>query len=265
MKKYGKLFCVLSVTVIFSLMLAVFSGCASEIPFPEPDTAPDAPVNISLSDILSDKISSEGLYKDDIGNIYNYRYHVPELLIDSPDAQDINKQIEDVLLPEVTQEHKNMEESFSLIVYECGYAAYLNGSALSLILYTHTDFGYSEYMAFNIDAVTGKKLSNDELLKIKGYDSEYFLQLQKNALERGFLNLCGVVEGSEENSIYNDAYSATISDSNVSADCPIYLGPDSELRFIGKIYSLGGADYYNYLLSADNAESLFVTEIQTEI
>ncbi len=239
-------------------ILSLFCGCASN------DDAADAyaPKTISLSDVLSEAFSTEGAYADELGNGYNYSYHVPMLLIDSPDARRINKEMETLLMDCIDQEMENMDMQCSLTVPQCGYSAYLNGDALSIVLFIHSDFEYSEYACYNIDVRTGKELSNEELLSLSGHKYEDFLAIQKAALKRGFESLYGSDDGG---SLYNDMLSLTLSEDNITLDCPVYLGSDCELRLIGKIYSFAGADYYFYPLSAGNESEPFVTEIQTRI
>ncbi len=244
---------------IFAIILSLFGGCTADI-VPSPSETNTDACSVALTDVLTDKISSEGVYSDDIGNIYNYSYHMPELLIESDDAGKINRSIEDFMMSDINQELEGMEDGVSLMMPQCGYGAYLNGNVLSLVLFMHTDFEYSEYVCFNIDVSTGKELSNAELLTLKGWDSEKFLSAQKNTLERAFFILHSDLDKDAADS---EVYLNTVSEDNLSVECPMYFGPDYELRFIGKIYSFGGADYYNYPLSAESSTNPFVEETQT--
>lgn len=242
----------------FVLMLVFLVGCSAE----------NEQTDITdVSDIISESFSSEGLYTDELGNTYNYSYHVPKLLINTPAAESLNDKISTRMMGTVEQELENMDMQCSLTVYKCGYAAYLNDHVLSLVMFIHTDFDYSEYFSVNVDIRNGREIPNEELLKIKGYSSEDFLKMQKNTLENGFFELYGKPEQDSEtgiDSLYNELYSNTLSDDSLS-DCFIYFGPGQELRLIGKIYSFAGADFYYYTLSAENGAELFATEEQTRI
>ncbi len=240
-------------------MLIAFGGCSTE------NEQIDI-TDISLSDILSESFSSEGVYTDDVGNTYNYSYHVPRLLINTPAADTLNEKINRRIMATIEQELENMDMQCSLTVYKCGYAAYLNDYVLSLVMFIHTDFDYSEYFSVNVDIRNGREIPNEELLKIKGYGLDDFRSMQKNTLENAFFVLYGEPEQDSEaggDSLSDQIYSNTISNADPLPESCLYFGPGQELRFIGKIYSLGGADYYNYTLSTENEAEPFIIEEQT--
>ncbi len=214
-------------------------------------------------DALGESFSKEGTYYDDIGNKYNYSYHVPMLLINTQDAEKINKRIDSFMMEDINSELENMKGEFSLITYKAGYAAYTNDSVLSILLYKYTDYGWNDYETVNVDLSTGKELSNKEIFKLKGWDESDFLKAQKKALDKGYLKFTDGYElGSDDfmDEFYKEAYANTISSDNLSADTPIYLGKNGDLRFVGRLYSLGGADFYYHILSATKADGKIIYE-----
>ncbi len=261
MKRNRELFLCSFAVIICAVMAVIFCGCGKDSGNAQKDIT-------SLSDILSESLSYEGIYTDDVGNTYNYSYHVPKLLIDTPASEALNEKIGNRMMEYIENELENMDMQCSLTAYKCGYSAYLNDNILSLVIFIHTDFDYSEYFSVNIDVHSGREIPNEELLNISGYGLDDFTAMQKNALERGFFELYGEMEQdfeSDGDSLYNEVYNNTLSNADSLSECFVYFGPLHELRFIGKIYSFGGADFYYYTFSAENKAEPFVSEIQTRL
>ena len=113
---------------------------------------------------------TDKLTKDGEGE---YEYNIPHMNIDSEDAISINNIISAKYKDRYEKNKKLFEESVQQKVGFYGsyinYKYYVNDNILSLFVYEgcETSEVCTSYDSYNIDVITGKKISNSELLKIK--------------------------------------------------------------------------------------------------
>ena len=113
---------------------------------------------------------TDKLTKDGEGE---YEYNIPHMNIDSEDAISINNIISAKYKERYEKNKKLFEESVQQKIGFYGsyinYKYYVNDNILSLFVYEgcETSETCTYYDSYNIDIITGKKISNFKLLKIK--------------------------------------------------------------------------------------------------
>lgn len=116
-------------------------------------------------------------------NTVETTYRIPALKFDTPDALEINsdiqKQFSDAFSEAKEAESNNKSPAYDSIDYQ----AYVNDDIVSIII-TAEDSGHSlSYRVFNYNKTTGKRLDNDMLLSYLQRDSDDTFSDLKQALE----------------------------------------------------------------------------------
>ena len=173
----------------------------------------------------------------------DYSYSLPFINIDSTDAKKINAEIES----------KFKTKSG----YAIKYVSYVNDNVLSLVISNEFDGGFIEYFSYNIDIYTGKALSNKDLISLKNITETTYLSKLKEAYKNKYIKMYGTKDkiSNGQSGItleeYQAQYDKTVADKNISIETPLYLNSNGKLCNIGRIYSLAGADAYNYEIELD--------------
>lgn len=98
-----------------------------------------------------------------------YSFEIPYVNINSEYAEQINKKIYDGNINEIIKDATSAPDSQTY----ASYKAYVNNSILSLVIDNGEGFAYNVY---NIDIYTGKKVSNNEILKSKNISEKKLIQ-----------------------------------------------------------------------------------------
>lgn len=95
------------------------------------------------------------------------QYKIPNLNIESEYAKTINN--------EILEKYKDTEK-LSQKGTDINYSAYINNNILSLVIYEGSTYSEADvrYVVYNIDAKTGKKVTNTEILKSKNITFDKF-------------------------------------------------------------------------------------------
>ena len=103
------------------------------------------------------------------------------------------------------------------------------------------------YGVYNLDLASGLALSGAELLEKLDVDPAYLVQLEQALLGEEFTYLYGQFDTGDDE-FYTGQYDRTTDPANAETD-RIWIGQDGQLQFIGRIYSMAGAEYYEYPLA----------------
>ncbi len=163
---------------------------------------------------------------------------LPRIVLDCPGAQAINGAI----LAEFGQYADDAEYDMHYEVTKSG------GNILSILIVNRTPMNdVVLYGAYNLDLATGLALSGEELLDQLGVDRDYLVQLETAMMGETFTYLYGQTRDMDPE-FYDGLYARTTDPSNAETD-RVWLGPDGQLEFIGRIYGVAGAEYYEYPLA----------------
>ena len=213
-----------SVLIILGLLL---TGTATAFAMPVPSA-------------VYELYSAEGTYTDEVGNAESYSYHVPQISADTPDAGEINTEIEKKY-GELVEEHFHyMDEGLSLWCRNAGWQAFWNGSQLFLLLSADTPNDQIEYAAYGYDFDTGARITNKRILQQCGISEEEYLENLKEAARSMFVKInSGIPEDKLAESDYDALMERTLQWQTM--DQPMYIDQDGEIATIAEIGLFAGA------------------------
>lgn len=193
--------------------------------------------------------SGSGTYTDSVGNEMTYSYSVPAFNVGSPDASEMNAEIEELCGP-VVQEMLDAEANgYSLMYTSVAYEAYQNGDIVSVLLVFHTDIEVVEYHVFNLNVATGERASGAEMVRFAGMEENQFVEAAQAATEGKFMELYAELQSMEDMAeIFAEQLAKTMSADMFSLSSPMYLNGEGNICIIARIYALAGASYYDYVL-----------------
>lgn len=188
-----------------------------------------------------------------------YSYKIPQININSEDAEKINKAIQD--------EYKKIYDEQIASYKEFGnvggcsrieYAYHINGDILSVVMASFWDGGSVRRSSYNINTKTGKEVTNSELLKQKGIAEVDFNNKLSNILTNELKDMytpneeqlayTGPVE------FYNTQYKRTMDIENCSVSNKsnkMYLNANNQLCVIVTRYNIAGPDSTEIIVNMD--------------
>ena len=198
------------------------SDAGEQIPqsqLPE-EGSPVDPAALSLAECVTDA--------DDAGG------QLPRIAIDCPGADYINDDIEGTF--------RYLVDSDYCTLY---YTASKNGPILSVMIAQLYDGDASYYNPYMLDLSTGETLSGAELLSVLGLSSDELAETELRIMGEEFEYEFGSEDLSGDPDFYREQYGRTVSPDNAELD-RLWLDDEGELNFVAKIYSLAGAEFYEY-------------------
>jgi hypothetical protein len=200
-------------------------------------------------ELIKEICSEEGSYTDEVDNTYQYSYHVPALIADTPDAQSINDKLSRIVSERVEGEMSCMKQGVSLTCLSVSWKSYWSGSWVFLVVKEESDWEFDDYTVFCYDFETGKQVTNEEVLKSLGVSQQEFLDAMGEAAEVFYQDFYREIpEEERENFGYNQQLAWTLSDENLNLDLMMYLDEKGALAVITPIGSLAGASWYYHVL-----------------
>lgn len=188
-----------------------------------------------------------------------YSYKIPQINIDSTDAEKINRKIQDEYMEAYTQGKEYNGAGCSKIEY----AYHINGDIVSVVIASFWDGGSAGRTAYNINSKTGKEVTNSELLSKKGItEADFPSKLSKILAEK----LKGMYTPSEEQlsysgsaEFYNTQYKRTTALENCSVNNDMYLNANNQLCVITTRYNIAGGDATEIIVNIDTND-IYVQE-----
>lgn len=225
----------------------------------------DAPArkNVTISELYCE----EGRAADSEGTEYQYSYYVPQIEDDTPDAASINEEIAAYygeIAKSGLQSMKNKEVPGCNIV---AYESYRSGDVIGLVIKCAYYYGaYEDFGVYNYDTARGVRLSNADILAMKGVAQEQYLNAVRRAAAKcyddqyfpiwedyGFNNLPGA---------YQERRSFTLSEKNITPELPLYLDDDGVMHTIAAIGSHTGTDWIYQTLTLELEED--TADVETD-
>lgn len=209
-----------------------------------PTAAPAVPsVSISSSSAVYSIVDQAGTYTDSLGNTYNYQYKVPAFGCTGPDTELLSEELYNAVMPTVNAELNAMQTGGSLTVTRTDYATYSNGRYVSVVCSFYYPDGSCGYKVVNLNADTGYRATNSELLQYVGISESDFSSRAAQAAGSKFVELYG--QSGDE--LLTQAYNSTVNGISLS-DCALFINSSGKLAFPAKIYSVAGAAYYQHII-----------------
>ena len=167
-----------------------------------------------------------------------YSFTIPKININSQDVIAINNEIEELI-----KETKTAIQDESFWHVNIGYETYINGDVLSVVIDKNTGYDYTNYMVYNINIKTGKKYSNEELVSLKGFSVNEFLDKLPELYEKKFKEGYSAEDNDIiNNSFYQERYNKTVSKENYGMHNPMFLDDNGNINIVGKIYKMAGGE-----------------------
>lgn len=163
---------------------------------------------------------------------------LPRIILECEGAQTINEQLESQFAP--LAEDPECEGMH----YECYKGA---ERVLSLLMTVYGPNDTVFYTPFNLDLTTGQALSGGELLQLLDVDADKLSNLEQAVMGEEFTHQFGTLKDQMDEDFYNEQYIRTTDPENVETE-RLWLGGDGQLYFVGRIYSMAGAEFYEYIL-----------------
>lgn len=167
-----------------------------------------------------------------------YSYSIPKININSQDVILINNEIEGL----ITETKTSVEDESGWYV-NIGYESYINGDVLSLVIDKNTGYDYTDYVVYNVNIKTGKKYSNEELVSLKGFKLDEFLNKLPGLYEKKFKEgYAGDNTDIINDSFYQERLNKTVSEENYGMHNPMFLDDNGNINIVAKIYKTAGGE-----------------------
>ncbi len=216
---------------------------AAEIPTETPGEAPVETPAANISDYVIDGRTEQGQYTDEVGNSYNYSYVLPNIIINSGDARDVNAEIVSAYGGEIDMEMQNMKDGYSLALLNADYTAAINGDILSILIEAEYDWGYTGYTAYNFRISSGAAVNYLDVIAQAGFSEEEYYEKAGDAAKKAFTDMYGREDDISED--MQDFYQAQLENTLSANDFrSVYIDGNGQLYVLADIYALAGADSY---------------------
>lgn len=208
-----------------------------------PDTQDPQNQKVLADYIVPLKEETYDHYVDSTGNEYSVSYSIPDLLLTSEDAQEVEKEYQSYCLKRLEAAQEAIKNESSLVCIGISYEAWIYEDTLTLMIQDISDWGFSTYFAYTFRISDGELLEDDEMALRFDITEDALESAVRNALNEQYKNLYG--SGSTSNEYYQTQLDKTLSEENID-DVSYYLSQEGDLMVLATIYSLAGADAYQY-------------------
>lgn len=201
---------------------ATASDAGEQIPqsqLPEEDNPVDFS-SLSVAECVTDADGAEG--------------QLPRIVLDCPGADYINDDIEGTFRYLVGEDYCTLY-----------YTASKNGPILSVMIAQLYDGDASYYTPYLLDLTNGEAIGGAELLSYMGLHADELADDELRIMGEEFEYQYGAQSQGDLADYYQEQYDMTVSPDNAELD-RLWLDDEGELNFVAKIYSLAGAEFYEY-------------------
>lgn len=210
-----------------------------------------------MEELVEDAYTRVENIEEEDGFSIDVEYHVPQIVLESEGAKEINRQIQEVCA-DVTDEDMEYVEWWKVF-----YQAYLNDDILSLLLEKRSIMSdYQEYYVYNLRLTDGKILNQKDLIEIVGLTEENVLEgVRKEVLYQSDQNLEWYFDSeyymdkSEETEYLQEMYAQSlkmrgdsIHEDNIHMQLPMFLDENGDLNAIVPINIPAGSGVYEHIL-----------------
>ncbi len=197
---------------------------APEMMTPEPDTPAESSqgelAGLSLSELVADADGASG--------------QLPRILPDCSGAASINEDIEGTF-------RYLVDADYCTLYYDVSK----NGTILSIVVAQLYDGDSSYFTPYLLDLSSGQRLSGLELLTRMGLGTADVTAEELRIMGSEFEYQYGGESRGENAALYQEQYDRTVSRDNAELN-RVWLDDQGQLCFVAKIYSMAGAEFYEY-------------------
>lgn len=146
----------------------------------------------------------------------------------------------------------DIEGSFRYLVDDpmCSlyYTVYKNGDILSVVVAQTFEGNNSYYTPYNLDLTTGRYLTGEDLLSRLGADRTVISDTELAIMAEEYEHMYGGLSEGDGAEFYAEQYARTTAPENAELN-RVWLAFGGELTFVARIYSMAGAEFYEYPMS----------------
>jgi len=199
-----------------------------------------------LLDLMTGTQRKEHLTGSDGYNDYDLTYEVPFIRMDSYDARTYNAMLRREIYPYIDDAKAAQDQGYSPWLYGVDYKAYVWKNTLTVLTWFRGDWGINIYYPITLDLDTGEKLGNEEIAALYGMDPQEMKTAVREAMRAYYEN---AYSGGRDNagSFYMSQLEKTTDSSNTDKAI-LYPTADGTPYLVCTIYSLAGADSYDYCI-----------------
>ena len=167
-----------------------------------------------------------------------YCVHIPQIVIDGNAELSVNTKIYSEHMRKTHENEKDGQPTVSA-AYALGQA---DGFASVITCFEHQEQELAEYSVFNVNATSGKEVTDNQLLAAFGYNPDTFRTAVRKAMERVFVSTNSALKDTVGEERYRQARSQCLSNENIAEARP-YIDGAGQLCFVAKLYSFQGIGY----------------------
>lgn len=202
---------------------------ASDVPDQAPDTSPNLPVE-TAADLTALTVEQCVADAEDAAG------QLPRIVLDCAGAAAINGDIESMFRHLVDTDYCTL-----------WYDAWKNDRVLSVLIAQKFDNDCVYYTPYNLDLSTGQRLSGQELMDLLGIERTAVGDTEIAVMAEEFEHMYGGLDEGDSAPFYQEQYERTVSPDNMELE-RLWLGFGGELYFVAKLYSMAGAEFYEYVM-----------------
>ena len=159
---------------------------------------------------------------------------LPRIVLDCPGADYINDDIEGTFRYLVGEDYCTLY-----------YTVSKNGPILSIMIAQLYDGDASYYTPYRLDLTNGEAIDGAALLSYMGMSAGELADAELRIMGEEFEYQYGAESQGDLADFYQEQYGMTVSPDNAELN-RLWLDDEGELNFVAKIYSLAGAEFYEY-------------------
>lgn len=191
---------------------------------------------------IAEILNISGSYVEIVGYTSNYTYQIPQFNADSESAKLVNERIVDDLYNIIASEVESISKGYSQTCYSVTYEVIEYGNIVAILVTIPYPNDIMHYYTYSYDFDNHKEVTNTELLAMKGWTEEAFLEeayKREKEYFQGFINgVYAEMTEAELNAFIQPALDAT------SVGLSMYIDSDSVLNVYVPFPSVAGAEWY---------------------
>lgn len=193
----------------------------------------------------------------EVSNEESYSFKIPQINIDSADAEKINERIRNDYGKDYEKQKEYIDQNDSVAgLFKIEYAYHINGDVLSVVMESFLEGDNRERSAYNINIKTGEEVTNLDLLKQKGLNESEFPSMLSNLLADLYKDMytpsSDQLYYANTAELYNRQYNKTIDLSNCGVDNYMYLNVKGHLCVIVTRYNIAGGESTKVIIDIDD-------------
>ncbi len=233
------------------ILTFIFKGCNESVPVKAPEELKEQSQSHKTESeeevsLISDMLNESGSFKEPKTNKdIPYSYRIPEIMSDSPDAERINREIENTVLKTAKSALLDIRSKNSPKEKYIDYEATFKDDIVSIVI----DGDIPQKYIYNFDFSKNKALSSSELLTALNIEEEDFTKSLKSSV----LNLFDADEGVKEKA-------ASLSKKNLSLqNVDVYLHDEALNAKV--LVSKGGGNILNEYIMVNPLSENILKEV----